>query len=78
MVFTIIGLARSLDITITAEGVEETRQADLLRDEGCDVGQGYLFGPPVPLYRLSGPGLAVQTSPAPAPWPRRLHAEELT
>ena len=51
LVRTIIGLARSLDITITAEGVEEGRQADLLREEGCDVGQGYLFGKAVPAER---------------------------
>ena len=30
-----------------AEGVEETAQADYLKALGCDLAQGYLYGPPV-------------------------------
>jgi diguanylate cyclase (GGDEF)-like protein/PAS domain S-box-containing protein len=43
---SIIEMAHALGMTITAEGVEEQRQADALRDMGADCGQGYLFGRP--------------------------------
>jgi EAL domain-containing protein (putative c-di-GMP-specific phosphodiesterase class I) len=35
-------------MTLTAEGVETAEQRDWLRAEGCDHGQGYLFGRPAP------------------------------
>jgi diguanylate cyclase (GGDEF)-like protein/PAS domain S-box-containing protein len=43
----VIDLGRNLGITIVAEGVETQAQADHLRERGCAVGQGYLFGRPV-------------------------------
>jgi diguanylate cyclase (GGDEF)-like protein len=46
LVRTLIVLARSLDISLVAEGVEEESQRDVLRTLGCDVAQGYLFAPP--------------------------------
>lgn len=46
IVTSIVGLGRSLDVTITAEGVETEDQAILLRAAGCDLVQGYLFGKP--------------------------------
>lgn len=46
IVTSIIGLGRSLDVTITAEGVETEDQAILLRAAGCDLVQGYLYGKP--------------------------------
>ncbi|PVZ20035.1 MULTISPECIES: bifunctional diguanylate cyclase/phosphodiesterase [unclassified Pseudomonas] len=44
----ITGMSRSLEIQITAEGVETREQYDRLRGEGCSHFQGYLFGRPVP------------------------------
>ncbi|RRH68843.1 putative bifunctional diguanylate cyclase/phosphodiesterase [Falsigemmobacter faecalis] len=41
-------LARKLGITTVAEGIETAIQASLLKARGCDVGQGYFFGHPVP------------------------------
>ena len=41
-----ISLGRSLDMTITAEGVETPEQAAWLEREGCDLLQGYLTGRP--------------------------------
>jgi diguanylate cyclase (GGDEF)-like protein len=41
-------LARSLGIRVVAEGVENERQWDLLRSQGCDEVQGHLFSPPLP------------------------------
>lgn len=40
----VIGLGRSLGMTVTAEGIERGIERDYLRDEGCAQGQGYLFG----------------------------------
>ena len=50
---TILGLGRSLNIPVTAEGVENTEQMAILRAEGCTHAQGYLFGRPEPKRRLS-------------------------
>ena len=40
----IVGLGRSLGITVVAEGVETPQQAECLRAEGCSAAQGFLFG----------------------------------
>lgn len=42
-----VALARSLDIPVTAEGIETEEQAIAMRLFGCDCLQGYLFGKPV-------------------------------
>lgn len=44
----ITGMSRSLDIQITAEGVENGEQFAKLREEGCTLFQGYFFGRPQP------------------------------
>ncbi|SHM23465.1 putative bifunctional diguanylate cyclase/phosphodiesterase [Roseibium suaedae] len=46
IVTSIIGLGRSLDVLITAEGVETENQVTLLRAAGCHLVQGYYFGKP--------------------------------
>lgn len=43
---TIVSLSRTLGMSIVAEGVETAAEADLLRNAGCDVLQGYLFAKP--------------------------------
>jgi diguanylate cyclase (GGDEF)-like protein len=48
IVLAMLGLGRSLNIKTTAEGIEEPRQLDHLIQLGCDIGQGYLFGRPMP------------------------------
>ncbi|WP_206241312.1 bifunctional diguanylate cyclase/phosphodiesterase [Novosphingobium terrae] len=50
---TVLALGRSLEIPVLCEGVETEDQLDLLRREGCDEGQGYLFGYPKPLAGVS-------------------------
>lgn len=45
---SVISLGHSLNLTTTAEGIETAQQADLMRDLGCDTGQGWLFGKPLP------------------------------
>ena len=44
----IIELGHALGHTVIAEGVESEEQFSYLRDLGCDEGQGYLFGRPMP------------------------------
>jgi EAL domain-containing protein (putative c-di-GMP-specific phosphodiesterase class I) len=48
IVRTIIDLAHGLGIDATAEGIESERQAQVLIELGCDKGQGFRFGRPVP------------------------------
>jgi EAL domain-containing protein (putative c-di-GMP-specific phosphodiesterase class I) len=47
IVKTIIDLAHGLGMIVTAEGIEEPEQIDLLRDLGCDIAQGFLISPPM-------------------------------
>ncbi len=49
IVGTIIGLGRSLNLGVVAEGVETTPQLNQLKRLGCDEGQGYLFSRPLPV-----------------------------
>jgi diguanylate cyclase (GGDEF)-like protein/PAS domain S-box-containing protein len=44
----IISMAHSLKLEVVAEGVEEEAQLDILKSQGCDIIQGFLFGRPVP------------------------------
>jgi diguanylate cyclase (GGDEF)-like protein len=43
----VVGLARSLGIVTTAEGVETNRQLERLRAEGCNQAQGFFFSQPI-------------------------------
>jgi EAL domain-containing protein (putative c-di-GMP-specific phosphodiesterase class I) len=51
MVRGIVDLARTLDLTITAEGIETELQATV-SELGCDLGQGYWFARPVPAAEI--------------------------
>lgn len=44
---SLIGLMHSLNLIITAEGIEETYQYYRLKEGGCDLIQGYLFSKPL-------------------------------
>ncbi|WP_421616417.1 bifunctional diguanylate cyclase/phosphodiesterase [Agrobacterium tumefaciens] len=46
IVRAVIGLGRSLDLPVTAEGIETDAQYRMVVDEGCAQAQGYLFGRP--------------------------------
>jgi len=48
IVRTILALARSLGLDVVAEGVEVGEQMHQPRSLGCQFGQGYYFGRPVP------------------------------
>ncbi len=43
----LISLAHSIDLTVTAEGVENSTQLEFLIKENCDMAQGYLFSKPM-------------------------------
>ena len=48
----VIGLGRSLGLTVAAEGIEREMERDYLRSEGCGQGQGFLFGQAKPAEAL--------------------------
>jgi diguanylate cyclase (GGDEF)-like protein len=50
---TIVSLGHSLEMTVTAEGVETSAQADFMSGLDCDEIQGFLYGRPVPEEDLS-------------------------
>lgn len=52
IVQAVINMAHSLGLRVVAEGIETEGQCTILRELGCDFGQGYLFSPPVPLKSL--------------------------
>ena len=50
----IIGLARELRLAVVAEGVETAEQLTLLGSFGCEEGQGFHLGRPVPAHDVAG------------------------
>jgi EAL domain-containing protein (putative c-di-GMP-specific phosphodiesterase class I) len=59
----VIDLARALDITSVAEGVENAATAEALLQYGCEVAQGFYFSPPIPAGAIADLACA-QRSPA--------------
>jgi EAL domain-containing protein (putative c-di-GMP-specific phosphodiesterase class I) len=49
----IVDLAHSLEIEVTAEGIESRRQAAVLDDLGCLNGQGFHYSPPLPAEEIT-------------------------
>ena len=54
IVASVARLARSLGISVVAEGVETEAQRLVLTMAGCEMLQGYLFGRPVPAREVQG------------------------
>ncbi len=50
---SIIKLGHGLGLTVTAEGIENTKQFSTLRDLGCDLAQGYLLDRPARVEDLA-------------------------
>ncbi len=53
IVRSMIDLAHTLDLEVIAEWVANGRQSALLREMGCDLGQGYYFSEPLPGERVA-------------------------
>lgn len=52
IVLAIITMAKTLNISVIAEGVENETQKQLLASNGCTEFQGYLFGMPMPIKQF--------------------------
>ncbi len=48
LVRSIIALGHSLNLKVIAEGIEKEEHLSMLKEMGCDYGQGYLFSKPLP------------------------------
>lgn len=56
IVRSLISLARELNLTVVAEGVEDTEQQRYLLSERCEVAQGYLFARPLSVDAFEAQG----------------------
>ena len=52
IISAIMGIARGMGFSVTAEGIETPRQLTCLQNLGCDFGQGNLFAEPLDAGRL--------------------------
>ncbi len=53
IVAAVVGLGQSLGLNTVAEGIETQEQAEMLLWLGCELGQGWLYGRPVPAAQLA-------------------------
>lgn len=58
IVSSTIGLSKQLGLSVIAEGIEDRATADFLARMGCEEGQGYFFGRPVPASEFEARFLA--------------------
>ncbi len=49
IIISMIKLAKSLNMLVVAEGIEEKTQLEFLRDHGCQLIQGYIYAQPLPM-----------------------------
>ncbi|MCC0632408.1 EAL domain-containing protein [Clostridioides sp. ZZV15-6388] len=49
---SIVSLAKSLDLVVIIEGVESKKQAELMKQFGCDLVQGFYFARPMPVQNF--------------------------
>lgn len=52
IIASIIDLAKQLNVKVVAEGIETHEQEELLKQLGCDIGQGFLFGRPISIEEM--------------------------
>ncbi len=52
LIHTLIELGKALGLETLGEGIETRAQLHELQRQGCDLGQGFLFSPPLPPARL--------------------------
>ncbi|MGB8401430.1 EAL domain-containing protein [Bradyrhizobium sp.] len=56
-----VSLSKRLGLSVTAEGIENRATADLLLSIGCEEGQGYFFGRPMPAHEFESKFMARDT-----------------
>ena len=54
IVSAVASLGQSLGLTTVAEGIETQEQAEMMLGLGCELGQGYFYGRPMPAEDLAG------------------------
>ncbi|MEM6189403.1 putative bifunctional diguanylate cyclase/phosphodiesterase [Shewanella scandinavica] len=59
---TILMLGKQLNLTIVAEGIENEQQLDWLKQNQCQVGQGFYFSQPLPQAEFEAMYIATQTA----------------
>ncbi|MDO8401148.1 MAG: EAL domain-containing protein [Bradyrhizobium sp.] len=60
IVSSTVGLSKKLGLSVIAEGIENRATADLLMSMGCEEGQGYFFGRPMPAQAFEDQFLTVR------------------
>ena len=53
IVSAVVGLGQSLGLSTVAEGIETKEQAEMMLWLGCEFGQGYFYGRPMPAHELA-------------------------
>jgi diguanylate cyclase len=70
----ILSLAESLNLVVTAEGVERPEQLEWLRSRGCHEAQGFLLAKPMPAAELETRYFSENTGSEPATWLTRVES----
>lgn len=77
LVRAMLSAAKSLNVRIVAEGVEDEAQALFLRAAGCDRLQGYLFARPMPAGEAEAMLRAAKAQAAARPAPKTFDLDDL-
>lgn len=63
IVAAVVGLGQSLGLRTLAEGIENQEQAEMLLWLGCELGQGFLYGHPLPAHEIGKSLTAIRHKP---------------
>ncbi|MCW2571509.1 MAG: hypothetical protein JWO88_1567 [Frankiales bacterium] len=77
LVSAVAAMGTTLGLQLVAEGIETLDQLRLLQQINCELGQGYLFSPPIPLADIARLLLAGHTYPVGAGDAAPLASEQL-
>ena len=47
IITSMLNMAKDLDLITVAEGVETQEQVDFLKEQGCDIAQGFFYAKPM-------------------------------